>query len=238
MPADAMPNADSDMTAGLTVFIVDDDDAIRDSLEVLLDCAGFRAESFSTPLAFLESGAPSRPGCLLVDVRMPQMSGLDVQERLTRGGHAMPVVVMTGHGDVPLAVRAMKAGAVDFVEKPFEEEALLAAVRSALALARSAESRTADAAPPAAVPERPASPPALSAPPEVLSRLSTLTPRELDVLRWLVAGKSNKVIAFELSISPRTVEIHRARVMEKMQADSLPTLVRMAIAAGVVPGGG
>ncbi|AWB06878.1 DNA-binding response regulator (plasmid) [Azospirillum humicireducens] len=227
-----MPIAESD----LTVFIVDDDDAIRDSLEVLLDCAGFRAESFSTPLAFLESGAPSRPGCLLVDVRMPQMSGLDVQERLTRGGHAMPVVVMTGHGDVPLAVRAMKAGAVDFVEKPFEEEALLAAVRSALTLARAADSRTAETAQP--VPEQPAPPPAASAPPEVLDRLAALTPRELDVLRWLVAGKSNKVIAFELSISPRTVEIHRARVMEKMRADSLPTLVRMAIAAGVVPGGG
>lgn len=234
MPADAMPTADPD----LTVFILDDDDAIRDSLEVLLECAGFRVESFSTPLGFLESGAPSRPGCLLVDVRMPQMSGLDVQERLTRGGHAMPVVVMTGHGDVPLAVRAMKAGAVDFVEKPFEEEALLIAVRSALALAlaRAADSRTADAAPPAAVSEQPASPPA--APPEILDRLAVLTPRELDVLRWLVAGKSNKVIAFELSISPRTVEIHRARVMEKMRADSLPTLVRMAIAAGVVPGGG
>ncbi|CAO3454599.1 response regulator transcription factor [Azospirillum largimobile] len=233
MPADAMPTADSD----LTVFILDDDDAIRDSLEVLLECAGFRVESFSTPLGFLESGAPARPGCLLVDVRMPQMSGLDVQERLTRGGHAMPVVVMTGHGDVPLAVRAMKAGAVDFVEKPFEEEALLAAVRSALALARASESRTADAASPAAVAEQPAPPPAVSASPEVLDRLAALTPREMDVLRWLVAGKSNKIIAFELSISPRTVEIHRARVMEKMRADSLPTLVRMAIAAGVVPGG-
>ncbi|WP_247879935.1 response regulator transcription factor [Azospirillum melinis] len=236
MPADARPDAVSDMTADLTVFIVDDDDAIRDSLQVLLECAGFRAESFATPLGFLESDAPSRPGCLLVDVRMPQMSGLDVQERLTRDGHAIPVVVMTGHGDVPLAVRAMKAGAVDFVEKPFEEEALLAAVRSALA--RAADSRTAQDPPPAAAPEQPAPPPAASAPPEVLARLSALTPRELDVLRWLVAGKSNKVIAFELSISPRTVEIHRARVMEKMQADSLPTLVRMAIAAGVVPGGG
>ena len=230
MPADDV----SDMTADLTVFIVDDDDAIRDSLQVLLECAGFQAESFATPLAFLESDAPSRPGCLLVDVRMPQMSGLDVQERLARDGHAIPVVVMTGHGDVPLAVRAMKAGAVDFVEKPFEEEALLVAVRSALA--RAADSRTAQDPPPAPTPEQLAPPPA--APPEVLARLSALTPRELDVLRWLVAGKSNKVIAFELSISPRTVEIHRARVMEKMQADSLPTLVRMAIAAGVVPGGG
>ena len=235
MPADTKSDAATDMTAELTVFIVDDDDAIRDSLQILLECAGFQAESFSTPLAFLDSDAPSRPGCLLVDVRMPQMSGLDVQERLVRDGRAIPVVVMTGHGDVPLAVRAMKAGAVDFVEKPFEEESLLAAVRSALA--RAAESRTPAAAPPAAAPEQPDPPPAASAPPEVLARLSALTPREHDVLRWLVAGKSNKVIAFELSISPRTVEIHRARVMEKMQADSLPTLVRMAIAAGVVPGG-
>lgn len=231
MPADAA----TEMSAGLTVFIVDDDDAIRDSLQILLECAGFQAEGFSTPLAFLESDAPSRPGCLLVDVRMPQMSGLDVQERLARDGRAIPVVVMTGHGDVPLAVRAMKAGAVDFVEKPFEEESLLAAVRSALA--RAAESRTPAAAPLASPPDQPAPPPAASVPPEVLARLSALTPREHDVLRWLVAGKSNKVIAFELSISPRTVEIHRARVMEKMQADSLPTLVRMAIAAGVVPGG-
>ena len=235
MPADTKSDAATDMTADLTVFIVDDDDAIRDSLQILLECAGFQAESFSTPLAFLDSDAPSRPGCLLVDVRMPQMSGLEVQERLARDGRAIPVVVMTGHGDVPLAVRAMKAGAVDFVEKPFEEESLLAAVRSALA--RAAESRTPAAAPPAAAPEQPDPPPASSAPPEVLARLSALTPREHDVLRWLVAGKSNKVIAFELSISPRTVEIHRARVMEKMQADSLPTLVRMAIAAGVVPGG-
>nr|WP_209984232.1 response regulator [Azospirillum picis] len=227
----------ADRTADLTVFIVDDDEAIRDSLQVLLDCAGFRAECFSTPLAFLDSGAPSRPGCLLVDVRMPQMSGLDVQERLARGGHAMPVVVMTGHGDVPLAVRAMKAGAVDFVEKPFEEETLLAAVRSALA--RAADSRRPEDGRKAAAAEAPAPPPATaSPPPEILARIAALTPRELDVLRWLVAGKSNKVIAFELSISARTVEIHRARVMEKMQADSLPALVRMAIAAGVVPGGG
>jgi two-component system response regulator FixJ len=235
MPPDTKSGAAADMSADLTVFIVDDDDAIRDSLQILLECAGFRAESFSTPLAFLESDAPSRPGCLLVDVRMPQMSGLDVQERLARDGRAIPVVVMTGHGDVPLAVRAMKAGAVDFVEKPFDEESLLAAVRSALA--RAAESGTPSAAVPAAAPEQPDPPAAASAPPEVLARLSALTPREHDVLRWLVAGKSNKVIAFELSISPRTVEIHRARVMEKMQADSLPTLVRMAIAAGVVPGG-
>ncbi|WP_245637017.1 response regulator transcription factor [Azospirillum thiophilum] len=244
MPEDAMPadTAPADALSNLTVFILDDDEPIRESLQILLECAGFRAESFATPVAFLESGAPSRPGCLLVDVRMPGMSGLEVQERLGRDGRDMPVIVMTGHGDVPLAVRAMKAGAVDFVEKPFEEDALLSAVRSALDHA--AEARKGPAGQPAAAPEQPAAAstaaaaPSPAVPPEILARLSALTPREHDVLRWLVAGKSNKVIAFELSISPRTVEIHRARVMEKMQADSLPSLVRMAIAAGVTPGDG
>ncbi|PWC37891.1 response regulator transcription factor [Azospirillum sp. TSO35-2] len=223
------------MTTDRTVFIVDDDEAIRDSLSALLESAGFQAQSFASPVTFLESDAPSRTGCLLVDVRMPRMSGLEVQERLARDGHRMPVIVMTGHGDVPLAVRAMKAGAVDFVEKPFDEDVLLAAVRSALdqAADRVAESRQDAGDHPAAVPD----PPAPAVPPEILARVSALTPRELDVLRWLVAGRSNKVIAHELSISPRTVEIHRSRVMDKMQADSLPSLVRMAIAAGVAPGG-
>ncbi|HEY0832474.1 MAG TPA: response regulator, partial [Azospirillum sp.] len=111
------------MPAEPTVFVVDDDDAVRDSLQVLLECAGFRVESFASPADFLASDAPRRAGCLLVDVRMPEMSGLEVQERLAGAGHALPVIVMTGHADVPLAVRAMKAGAVDFVEKPFDDEA-------------------------------------------------------------------------------------------------------------------
>jgi len=217
------------MPAEPTVFIVDDDDAVRDSLQVLLECAGFRVESFGSPSAFLESDAPRRPGCLLVDVRMPEMSGLEVQERLAEAGHVLPVIVMTGHADVPLAVRAMKAGAVDFVEKPFDDEALIKGVRTALARPRAEPDLPAASAPP---------PPAESAPPEVLARLAALTPRERDVLQGLVGGQSNKVIAYELSISPRTVEIHRARVMEKMQANSLPHLVRMAVAAGVAPRGG
>ena len=214
----------------MTVFVLDDDEAVRDSVVILLECEGFRVESFESPLAFLESDAPSRPGCLLVDVRMPQMSGLDVQERLVQEGRGLPVIVMTGHADVPLAVRAMKAGAVDFVEKPFDEQALIGSVKAALARA------VPPTAPPAA--QAPTSAPAAPAvSPEVLERLSNLTPRERDVLQWLVEGKSNKVIAFELSISPRTVEIHRARVMEKMRADSLPSLVRMALAAGITPKG-
>ncbi len=218
--------------SNVTVFVLDDDEAVRDSVVVLLECEGFRVESFASPVAFLESDAPSRRGCLLVDVRMPQMSGLDVQERLARDGRALPVIVMTGHADVPLAVRAMKAGAVDFVEKPFDEQALIGSVKAALARAVPAP------APPAAqAPSPTAAAPAPTASPEVMERLSSLTPRERDVLEWLVQGKSNKVIAFELSISPRTVEIHRARVMEKMRADSLPTLVRMALSAGIAPRG-
>ena len=221
------------MSSDLTVFVVDDDEAVRDSVAILLECAGFQVEVFDSPVAFLESGAPSRGGCLLVDVRMPQMTGLDVQERLAEQGHAMPVIVMTGHADVPLAVRAMKAGAVDFVEKPFEEQALIDSIRSALRRAGKAR----EAAPAPAQPAPAASVPEAAADPELQGRLDSLTPRERDVLQWLVAGKSNKVIAFELSISPRTVEIHRARVMDKMRADSLPSLVRMALAAGVAPGG-
>ena len=206
-----------------TVFIVDDDDAVRDSLGVLLECTGFRVESFDSPQTFLQSGAPARHGCLLTDVRMPGMSGLEMQEHLVQEGYRLPVIVMTGHADVPLAVRAMKAGAVDFLEKPFEDQQLISSVRAALSRAPSLPT------------------PAEAAigtggcPPEVAARIALLTPRERDVLQCLLEGKSNKVIAFDLSISPRTVEIHRARVMEKMQADSLPSLVRMAMSAGLTP---
>ncbi|MDQ2102318.1 response regulator transcription factor [Azospirillum isscasi] len=226
LPTPDLPPSD------MTVFVLDDDEAVRDSVVILLECEGFRVESFASPLSFLESDAPSRRGCLLVDVRMPQMSGLDVQERLVQDGRGLPVIVMTGHADVPLAVRAMKAGAVDFVEKPFDEQALIGSVKAALARAVPPPASQAVPAPPSAP-----VPPAPAASPEVLERLSSLTPRERDVLQWLVEGKSNKVIAFELSISPRTVEIHRARVMEKMRADSLPSLVRMALSAGIAPKG-
>jgi two-component system, LuxR family, response regulator FixJ len=193
-----------------TVFIVDDDDAVRDSLQVLLESAGITVEAFASPTAFLGSSAPERPGCLLVDVRMPEMDGIELQEALTAANRRLPVIVMTGHADVPLAVRAMKAGAVDFIEKPFEDEVIIETVRRALEL-------------------RPA------ANPEITQRLASLTPREREVLEGLVAGRANKVIAFDLDISPRTVEIHRARVMEKMQARSLSQLVRIALEAGILP---
>jgi two-component system response regulator FixJ len=193
-----------------TVFIVDDDDAVRDSLQILLESAGLTVEAFGSPGAFLESSAPDRPGCLLVDVRMPEMDGIELQETLTTANRRLPVIVMTGHADVPLAVRAMKAGAVDFIEKPFDDEVIIETVRRALEL-------------------RPA------ANPEIAQRLALLTPREREVLEGLVAGRANKVIAFDLDISPRTVEIHRARVMEKMQARSLSQLVRIALESGISP---
>ncbi len=195
-----------------TVVVVDDDDAVRDSLQVLLESAGFTVEAFASPVEFLASPAPGRAGCLVVDVRMPEMDGIQVQETLNAGNNQLPVIVMTGHADVPLAVRAMKAGAVDFVEKPFDDEVMIETVRRALQI-------------------RPA------ANPELVQRIAQLTPREREVLEGLMAGHANKVIAYELDISPRTVEIHRARVMEKMQARSLSQLVRMALEAGIAPPG-
>jgi two-component system response regulator FixJ len=208
------------MPPELTVFIVDDDDAVRDSLQVLLESADLPVEAFASPTAFLDSPAPGRAGCLLVDVRMPEMDGIAVQERLRAAKSPLPVIVMTGHADVPLAVRAMKAGAVDFIEKPFDDEAIIGTVHRALEIAR--QSQQAEPGPS----------------PETAQRLATLTPREREVLEGLVAGRANKVIAFDLDISPRTVEIHRARVMEKMQARSLSQLVRMALEAGISPPSG
>lgn len=206
------------MVSDPAIAIVDDDEGVRDSLHLLLMASGYRVESFASPLAFLASDAPERCACLVVDVRMPELTGLEVQERLLAAGRTLPIIVMTGHGDVPLAVSAMKAGAVDFIEKPFEEELLLASLRTALSRPRVAP-----------VEQGPS--------PEMLAHLSALTPRELDVLRGLVDGKPNKIIAFDLSISPRTVEIHRARVMEKTRAESLSHLVRIALAAGIRPRG-
>lgn len=194
------------------VFVVDDDEAVLDSLSILLESAGFNARGFGSAPAFLDAVSPDQSGCVLTDVRMPEMDGLELQERIAALRLNLPVIVMTGHGDIPLAVRAMKAGAVDFVQKPFEEEAILDCVRRALDQSEAARSRDAAVA-------------------DVQQRLATLTPREREVLDELVAGHPNKVIAYHLSISPRTVEIHRARVMEKMQAKSLSELVRMAVAA-------
>jgi len=199
------------MASAAAIFIVDDDEAVRVSLQALLEAEGYAAETFASAKIFLASDAPSRRGCLIADIRMPDMDGLALQEELVRRKVALPVIVITGHGDVPLAVRAMKAGAVDFLEKPYDEAVLLAAIRRALAAAEEASARSASFQ-------------------ETEARLASLTEREREVLDLLAAGKPNKVIAYELDISPRTVEIHRARVMEKMQAKSLAELVRMVVA--------
>jgi two-component system, LuxR family, response regulator FixJ len=203
------------MTADATVHIVDDDEAIRDSLALLLGTAGFSVAAYPSAEAFLVS-APKSSGCVVIDVRMPGMGGLELQEELARRGRRIPVIVMTGHADVPLAVKAMKAGAVDFVEKPFEEAAIVSAIRRAFSMGIEAARAEAEGT-------------------EIGRRLAQLTPREREVLEALVAGKPNKIIAYELSISPRTVEIHRARVMEKMEARTLSDLVRMALSVGVRP---
>ncbi len=198
------------MADELTIFVVDDDEAVRSSLQALLEAEGFTAEIFESAGAFLAGDAPSRAGCLIADIRMPDMDGLELQEELVRRKAGLPVIVVTGHGDVPLAVRAMKAGAIDFLEKPYDEAVLLASLRRALDEAQQASERA-------------------SAAQETGDRLASLTERERQVLELLTAGRPNKVIAYELDISPRTVEIHRARVMEKMRAKSLAELVRMVV---------
>jgi two-component system response regulator FixJ len=197
-----------------TVFVVDDDPEVRDSLCALLQSAGVAAEPHESARAFLDAYLPNRAGCLIADMRMPDMDGLELQEELNRRNAGLPVIVVTGHADVPLAVRAMKAGAVDLIEKPYDDELLLATVKRALAQAKDARQQAAavDAA---------------------KARIATLSARERQVLELLVAGQPNKIIAYELDISPRTVEIHRAHVMEKMEARSLSDLVRAAIAAGI-----
>lgn len=198
-----------------SIFIVDDDEAIRDSLRLLLESAGMeQVIAYDSGRSFLDNASP-RPGdCVLLDVHMPDMDGLQLQAEVTRRGMRLPVIVMTGHGDVPIAVRAMKAGAVDFIEKPFTDDALLESVHRALAIAAKVDRESVEVS-------------------ETKRRFGTLTARECDVFEGMVAGRPNKVIAHDLGISPRTVEIHRARVMDKMNARSLSALVRMALAAGV-----
>jgi len=195
-----------------TVHVVDDDAAVRDSLRVLLESAGFSVRTHNTAAAFLAT-APGLGGCVLTDVRMPEIDGLELQQRMSERGAPLPVIVMTGHGDIPMAVRAMRAGAVDFLEKPFDEARLFDAVRRALE--RSKERQTAESAATAAA-----------------VRLAMLTPREREVFNCLVDGRSTKAIARELGTSPRTIEVQRARVFEKLQAHSLPELVHLALAAG------
>ena len=204
------------MPADPCVYIVDDDEAVRDSLSILLESKGYRVRSFGSAPEFL-AAAPSLPiGCLIVDIRMPEMDGLELQERLSARALDFPLIIITGHADVPLAVRAMKAGAVDFIEKPFASETLLDSLDGALSRLASPSER--DPATDTAV-----------------AKLALLSSREREVLEGLLAGLPNKSIAYDLAISPRTVEIHRARVMDKMGARSLSELIRLALAAGMRP---
>lgn len=196
------------MTSENAVYVVDDDEAIRRFLQRLLRSVGLRVETYATAQEFLDAYRAGSSGCLLLDIRMPQMSGLELQAELKRRGIDLPVIVLTGHGDVKVAVHAMKAGAVDFFEKPFNNELLLHGIQQAIATSlRSGATRVRRQ--------------------EILHRADALTPREWEVLQMVVAGETNKGVARHLSISEKTVEIHRARVMEKMQAKSLADLVRI-----------
>ena len=196
------------------IYIVDDDDAVRDSLDAFLSASGYAVRGFASPREFLAVAGTIEFGCVLVDLQMPGMDGLELKNRLNQRNIDLPVVVVTGHGDIATAVAAMRAGAKDFIEKPFTDEAILAGIRIGLA-------------------DRPKPSTVDQAKQGILDRLGNLSPREREVLDGMVAGHPNKVIAYNLSLSPRTVEIHRARVMDKMQARSLSELVRLAIAAGI-----
>ncbi len=197
------------------VHVIDDDEAIRQSLAFLLQASKIEVKTYSTAMAFLDALPDSASGCVITDVRMPGMSGVDLLRRLKELKIGVPVIVITGHGDVALAVEAMKVGAVDFLEKPFDDDVLLASVQSALKRQDGETKRHIERL-------------------EIEGRLASLSNRERDVLGGLVAGRANKQIAFDLGISPRTVEIYRANLMNKMKAGSLSDLVRMALIVGIV----
>lgn len=200
-----------------TVHIVDDDEAIRQSVGFMLRKAGYKVETHVSGVHFLKEVTRETRGCVLLDVRMPEIDGLEVQARLAGQGIMLPIVMLTGHGDVTLAVRAVKAGAIEFLEKPFERAALLAAIEEALGQAgRNDRSQLAAA--------------------EATVRLAALTARERDVLDGMVVGRPNKLIAYDLDIATRTVEVHRANLMEKLSARSLSDVLRIAFAAGLGTG--
>lgn len=198
------------MPDGKLVHVIDDDDAVRDSLSFLLRTAAFEVAAYPSASSFLEKLTKDIDGCVITDVRMPGLSGLDLLKRLRACSCTLPVIVITGHGDIQLAVEAMKAGAADFLEKPFDDERVLSAVREALASKRAENERAGRVS-------------------EVEQRLDSLSQRERQVLDGLVAGLPNKIIAHDLGISPRTVEVYRAHVMTKMQAGSLSELVRLVL---------
>jgi FixJ family two-component response regulator len=193
------------------VYIVDDDEAVRESLALLLDSMDQNCQSFSSAVDFLDAYSGEMTGCLVLDIRMPGMNGLELQKQLNTEGSILPIIFVTGHGDVPMAVEAMQHGAVDFIQKPYREQDLLDKINMAIALDESNRE-------------------ALEHRHKIIEKLSTLTPREKEVMEMMVNGKANKVIAIDLGISQRTVEIHRARVMEKMATNSLAHLVKMVVA--------
>ena len=200
------------MTAEKLVHVIDDDDSVRRSAAFMLKHAGYRVESYVSGVAFLKDAKNADRGCVLLDVRMPEMDGLEVQQEMVRRGIDMPVVILTGHGDVGVAVKAMRAGAVNFIEKPYEKEALLGAIEEAYGWLDRGHDKEMKAG-------------------EARVRLASLTGRERDVLNGLVAGNPNKTIAYDLGISPRTVEIYRANMMEKLRVRSLSEALRIAFIA-------
>ena len=202
------------MDAEALVFVVDDDAPMRESLQNLLRSVGLRVEAFASAQEFLRSTRPDVPSCLVLDVRLPGLSGLELQQRLAEGDMAMPIIFITGHGDIPMTVQAMKAGAVEFLTKPFRDQALLDAIQQALARDRAAREQRAQSE-------------------ELRRRYRSLTPRERDVLALVVTGLLNKQIAGELGTSEASVKVHRQHVMAKMGAGSLAALVRMADRLGI-----
>ncbi|HET8711767.1 MAG TPA: response regulator transcription factor [Spongiibacteraceae bacterium] len=193
------------------VYIVEDDEAVRESLQLMLESVGYKTRTYTNANTFLDEQHNDMAGCLVLDIRMPGMNGMELQRKLNERNSMLPVIFVTGHGDVPMAVEAMQQGALDFVQKPYREQELLEKIERAFEIDKTNRE---------SILERQS----------IAARLQTLTPRELDVLRLMVEGKANKVIAIDLDISQRTVEIHRARVMEKLEASSLAHLVRMVMA--------
>lgn len=204
------------MASNAVVHLIDDDDSVRHALAFLLSTAGHAVRVYESGTAFLESLSTLQPGCIVSDLRMPGIDGLELQRRLKSLDINLPVIIMTGHADVPLAVEAMKAGAVDFIEKPFDDDLLLSAIKVALSRFAEAGQKEAEAA-------------------QIQAKLQSLSPRENQVLQGLLIGHPNKTIAYDLGLSPRTVEVHRANVMTKMGATSLSDLIRMALLVQAFP---